>query len=53
MYILAHLLLYIMYLDLSNAVNTLCDNTKRITYDQKLKKPTPTFGYYSQSSYRK
>lgn len=47
------LCIYIYILDLSNAVNTLCDNTKRTLYDQKLKKPTSTFDHIFQSSFRK
>ncbi|XP_026812990.1 dnaJ homolog subfamily B member 12-like [Rhopalosiphum maidis] len=42
-----------VFIDVTNAVDTLCDYSKRKIYDQTLKKPsTSTSTNYSQSSYR-
>jgi len=43
-----------VFIVVTNAVDTLCDYTKRKMYDQTLRKPsTSTSSHYSQSSYRK
>ncbi|XP_060879681.1 uncharacterized protein LOC132951761 isoform X3 [Metopolophium dirhodum] len=42
-----------VFIVVTNAVDTLCDYTKRKMYDQTLRKPsTSTSSHYSQSSYR-
>ncbi|KAL4149208.1 hypothetical protein QTP88_003197 [Uroleucon formosanum] len=42
-----------VFIVVTNAVETLCDYTKRKIYDQTLRKPsTSTSSHYSQSSYR-